>query len=499
MSTETNQNTGTATYCPEDNKLRLYIGRVPRPEYERLRAEGWKALHKQREAGGGDFVATWTPQRRDTALSYAGIIDDEDMGPAERAADRAERFGGYRAKRLGEATHSADRFDAGPIAHGFQSQERAEKAAARHDRIADRADDAWSKAEYWQRRTAGVIAHALHVSSPSVRMGRIKELEADIRRMEQNPSSYPNWLPHYRLRLAYENQMLEAQGGRAGVVEMIPGGWLRGGRHLTAEERQIVKVNKSNASGRVVSVVVRDNRPSHVNHYGNHYPEGVTKTLLHMVKVERMSPDAYRPPTAEELAAFHAKQKAAKAAAPKKPACPLVNPTDVDALCLQERINRYPRFAGDKPSQVIRMTQAEFSARIGHRCGIETICETGVPHRTQYGRNITRCDVYKVRLCSGEYGHAQRVVILTDKPQKSLPFEAVRIAREKQPTVDSLRPKLGEIAELVSPGYRSGFAPLLLDAQYVGLVSLPSLSQVAWTDAGLAEWKAFRAAQAVTV
>ena len=48
---------GRATYCPEDNKLRLYVGRVPREEYLKLRAEGWTALHKQREAGGGDFVA----------------------------------------------------------------------------------------------------------------------------------------------------------------------------------------------------------------------------------------------------------------------------------------------------------------------------------------------------------------------------------------------------------------------------------------------------------
>lgn len=119
-----------ATYSPEDNKLRLYVGRVPRAEYLKLRGEGWTALHKQREAGGGDFAATWTPTRRDTALEYAGIIEDEDMGPAERAADRAERFAGYREKRAAEATGHADRFDSGPQAHGYQSQARAERAIA---------------------------------------------------------------------------------------------------------------------------------------------------------------------------------------------------------------------------------------------------------------------------------------------------------------------------------------------------------------------------------
>lgn len=40
-----------ATYSPEDNKLRLYVGRVPRAEYEALRADGWTSTPKQ-----GDFL-----------------------------------------------------------------------------------------------------------------------------------------------------------------------------------------------------------------------------------------------------------------------------------------------------------------------------------------------------------------------------------------------------------------------------------------------------------
>lgn len=183
----------SATYSPEDNKLRLYVGRVPRDEYEKLRAEGWTSTPKQ----NCNFVATWTPTRRDTALEYAGIIEDEDMGPDERAADRAERFGGYRDKRTDEATGHADRYDAGPSAHGYQSASRAERSAARHDRIAGRAVDSWSKAEYWVQRTAGVISHALYVSSPSVRMGRIKTLEAELRKarasITQSQKRYDTW------------------------------------------------------------------------------------------------------------------------------------------------------------------------------------------------------------------------------------------------------------------------------------------------------------------
>ena len=351
-----------ATYCPEDDKLRLYVGRVPREEYNFLRAEGWTSTPKQSEAGQGEFAAVWTPGREATALQYAGFIGDEDTPPAERAADRAERFGGYMEKRTAEATGHADNYDSLPAAHGFQSERKAERAAARHDRIGDRATDQWSKAEYWQRRTAGVISHALHKYSPEVRMGRIKTLEAELRKAKSDlescakhyrnmvkfsaledpeqktrlvlhyvgststwerylhpraatleseywrtnetslyslmtyeldpitgaeacalyfsdhgePKDSTQWSRHLELRLAYENQMLEAQGGRAAFVEMEAGGFV--GKH------QITKVTKSPATGRVVSVEVE--HMSETNQYGREWSDGkgprMLKTLINI-------------------------------------------------------------------------------------------------------------------------------------------------------------------------------------------------------------------------
>ena len=206
--------TGEATYCPEDNKLRLYVGRLPREEYLRLKADGWKPLYKQREAGGGDFVTTWTPSRYATALAYGeGVVLDEDMSPQDRAADRAERFSGYRDKRLDEATGHADRYDSQPAAHGFQSQAKAERAAARHDRIGDRAVDAWDKAEYWQQRTAGVIAHALYKCDPGVRMGRIKELEAQLRKSQSSLDEYA--------KLFHDFEKIAAMTDAAKQVEIL--------------------------------------------------------------------------------------------------------------------------------------------------------------------------------------------------------------------------------------------------------------------------------------
>lgn len=515
MSTYTYSEDNRASYCPEDNKLRLYVGRVPRDEYEKLRVEGWISTPKQ----DCDFVATWTPQRRDTCLDYADLIEDEDQSPEDRAADRAERFSGYLGKRLDEATEHADHYEPQPGAHGYQSQSRAERAARRHDRIADKATDAWSKAEYWQQRTTGVISHALYVCRPDVRMGRIKTLEAELRRHQSNcaevgktwrswkklsemtdperqtrlaqhlvsseadysfhhprpetvtnahirengsslwtlmgmveqehgsdditgaeacalwlakhpaePVARDRWTEHYELRLAYENQMLEAQGGRAAHVEMEPGGWL--GSH------QIQKVNKSHVTGRVVSVAVLV--PTHGrNRWGNPYPEGVTAPThrAENIETERLAASVYRPPTDEERAAFLVEKKARKASAPKVETVPLINPTDEDAERLQAELNAHAaanthRFSTSQAKTVTRITQAQYSAaskgsysRVETR-GLHGNAELADRQTNMYSRHEEeRRKRIGPALCNIRitgYMPAS-VIILTDKPQKPLP------------------------------------------------------------------------------
>jgi len=69
------------------------------------------------------------------------------------------------------------------------------------------------------------------------------------------------WAKHYELRLAYERQMLEAEGGTAAAVEMEPGGFI--GRH------QIHKVNKSPITGLVVSVAVRGPSSNSYDRHGS--------------------------------------------------------------------------------------------------------------------------------------------------------------------------------------------------------------------------------------
>jgi hypothetical protein len=103
-------------------------------------------------------------------------------------------------KRREEAHGFADRYDAGPSVHGYQDYSKAVRAADRHDRIATRACNAWEKAEYWQRRTAGVISHALYHSNPGVRFRRIKDIEAGIRKAEKESEEYDKQLQTQKSR-----------------------------------------------------------------------------------------------------------------------------------------------------------------------------------------------------------------------------------------------------------------------------------------------------------
>ena len=69
----------TATYSPEDNKLRLYsTSRLDPETYQRVRAAGFIWAPKQ-----DLFVAPmWTPDREDVLLELCGEIGDEEIGRA---------------------------------------------------------------------------------------------------------------------------------------------------------------------------------------------------------------------------------------------------------------------------------------------------------------------------------------------------------------------------------------------------------------------------------
>lgn len=583
-----------ATYSPEDNKLRLYsTSRLDSETYARVKAAGFKWAPKQEL-----FVAPgWTPAREDLLLELCGEIGDEDYSPEERSADRAERFAGYRDKRRAEAHGSADTFDAGPSVFGNQSQRRAERQAARHDRHRLYACSQWSKAEYWQSRTAGVIRHALYKSSAPVRRSRLLRLEAEQRKNAKEQEEYAKrwelwqkvptlegadkpgqavstdrfigiasdsspafrlayqlandihcygdythprtgevrslyshltdpqdpitpaeaaalwldgridpssedshrsrWARHYEMRLAYERAMLAAEGGMASDAEMIPGGWI--GRH------QIHKVNRSPATGRVVSVGIWGEHPYKTN------KDGTPVMGIRTVNIERLDQSAYRAPTPEELEAFKqrttARKAEEKAAKPKAP--PLINPTDEDAQKLQDIWNAHAEQRNKrngtsyKPAEVVRMTQAEYSARSKGsyaRCMTAEVTERLRKHhisamsKTPAGRTI----VFKVRIAGSTtlYG-AERVVIITDKPQKPIPWAEVEREQARQPSEASLTERLPELARALAASWlpEDGTTErrLIDDAVYVGWAYCSSLTQFGFTEKGAEAWKQYQA------
>lgn len=180
----------TATYSPEDNKLRLYpFSRLDAETYERVKAAGFKWAPKQEL-----FVAPkWTCAREDLALELAGEIEPEEMTLAERAQMKADRLDGIAAKRAEQASafsraarEISERFAMGqPILIGHHSERKARKDKERMDAALSKAARAHDAVGYWNYRAAGVERFANMKNDPRVRARRIKTLLAELRDLQR--------------------------------------------------------------------------------------------------------------------------------------------------------------------------------------------------------------------------------------------------------------------------------------------------------------------------
>lgn len=179
-----------ATYSPQDNKLRLYAAtRLPAEVYARVKAAGFQWAPKQDLF----YAPAWTPEREDFLLELCGEIGDESTSREDRAAERAERFEVYQAKRAADADRAhaavdaiAQRFEGGqPILVGHHSEKRARKDAERIENGMRKAVNLWRTSEYWKGRAAGSLRDAAYKERPGVRARRIKGLEADERKQRR--------------------------------------------------------------------------------------------------------------------------------------------------------------------------------------------------------------------------------------------------------------------------------------------------------------------------
>jgi protein-L-isoaspartate O-methyltransferase len=192
----------TATYSPEDNKLRLYsTTRLDSQTYNRVKEAGFKWAPKQEL-----FVAPmWTPTREDLCVELAGEIGDEDTTLVERAEAKAERLEDLSERRAQDADRAhkaihaiADGIPFGqPILVGHHSERHARKDAEKIENGMRKAVECWKAAQYWQDRAKGAIRLAKYKERPDVRARRIKGLEADKRKEERTQADAEKFLKAY--------------------------------------------------------------------------------------------------------------------------------------------------------------------------------------------------------------------------------------------------------------------------------------------------------------
>lgn len=193
----------TATYSPDDNKLRLYAtSRLPKDLYDRVKAAGFAWAPKQEL-----FVAPmWTPEREDLLLELAGEIEDEDTSLVERAEERADRFADYSDKRKSDAEAAAaavsaiaDNIPLGqPILVGHHSERHARRDAEKIENGMKKAVRMWDTSQYWKDRAAGALRNAKYKERPDVRHRRIKGLESDKRKLEKMLDEYKRYMDFWR-------------------------------------------------------------------------------------------------------------------------------------------------------------------------------------------------------------------------------------------------------------------------------------------------------------
>lgn len=180
----------TATYSPEDNKLRLYsLYRLDSETYERAKTLGFRWAPKQEL-----FVAPmWTPEREDFLLELVGEIEPEEMSLADRAVAKVERIENAidKARRESDsfsraAEKIAERFYMGqPILVGHHSERKARKDRDKMDRAQSNACACIEKAKWLAYKANGVESHANRKNRSDVRARRIKTLLAELRDLQR--------------------------------------------------------------------------------------------------------------------------------------------------------------------------------------------------------------------------------------------------------------------------------------------------------------------------
>jgi hypothetical protein len=473
--------TYTATYSAEDNKLRLYpSSRLDSEMYKRVSGLGFKWAPKQEL-----FVApAWNPEREDLCIELAGEIDAEETTLAERAVMKAERLDNISEKRAREASayHAAahrisERFAAGqPILVGHHSERKARKDKERMDSAMQKSVSAYKAINYWRYRAEGVERHASMKADPGVRARRIKTLLAELRDCQRDINHANKCLKLWTKIAGVADQEKRAELTRyyAGAHNVAPCSL------YSALEKGDVNVEQAIEKCLAHHEAVSENPVKFrwINHILNRL-EYERSELGNVPRFEgELTPVILQAFAREQGVDKPAAEKSDKGYSLKSPVdlpvhigdgdtldltadewrnlmqsvghtveikqrrkttrenIPLIAPTQEEAEKLQRIWNAdAARHKFGKSSEPRPMTQAEYSANSGATYSrFETIT---LDERARRIWNSTRVKnqkpVCRVRIGNGgDLYAADRVIVITDKAGKSLPFDLDGLLSEFQ-------------------------------------------------------------------
>jgi len=471
----------SATYSPEDNKIRLYASeRLDAETYARVRAAGFIWAPKQEL-----FVAPkWSPAREDLAAELAGEIEPEEMTLAERATAKAERLEALAGKRYAAANTFArraadlsERFAMGqPILVGHHSERKARKDQDRMNAAQSKAIESERAANFWLYRAEGVEAYANMKNAPRVRAGRIKTLLTELRDWQRDinraHSALAIWAKmtsdeqiRYALgrmdsRLTFsgwetysavdkgELAPAEARARCIASAELTVNGpnrrrWIDHILNRLAFERSMLG-DVARYDGELTPVILQAFAREHgaekpaarVTDPGYFELTSPVPLPLHLADSDylELSADDWR--DLMQSTGYEVPAPVTRRASNKPAPAPLVNPTAEQAEQLQRIWNLYMQAAckahqTPEPNHVRAITQARYSANSKGDYSPLTTIDIGADGReirgawSNYEFKKTGEPIARIRVYTGASGFykPKAVVHISDKPAKALPID----------------------------------------------------------------------------
>lgn len=485
----------SATYSPEDNKIRIYASeRLDAETYARVKEAGFQWAPKQEL-----FVAPkWTPGREDLALELAGDIEPEEMTLAERAMIKAERLDKLAERKNADANAYARRADdlsqafrsGQPILIGHHSERKARKTQERMNSATKQADKAASAANYWLYRATGVEHFANMKNCTRTRANRIKTLLGELRDLQRGINNAQAAL-YIWSKLTTDEQIKHALGnmdsrrtlsgfGTYSAVnngEMTPADarakciataesvingpnrrrWIEHVLNRLAFERSMLG-NVPRYDGELTPVIIQAFAREHgtekplctVTDPGFYQLESIVPLPAHLADSTylELSADEWR--DLMQSTGYVVPDKAPRRVSSKPAPAPLVNPTAEIAEQLQRvwNLQMLAKCKADGRAQlaesndVRQVTQAAYSRNSGGTYSpFETIeidadgRQIPLHSHNFSGRETRPAAVARIRIHSGGGGfHKPRSIIhITDKPAKALPLnlDAIETATHK--------------------------------------------------------------------